>query len=100
MPSSWKGMHFLLCISLDESFILNPNDLSIQRQVLEKTLRILFETHDVSAVKSYICKQFTKVLSGRANIQDLIFAKEFRGINGYKPGACVPSLELTRYEKF
>lgn len=68
---------------------------------MEKTLRILFETCDVSAVKRYICKQFTKVLSGRANVQDLIFAKEFRGVNGYKPGACVPSLELTRfvYEK-
>lgn len=65
--------------------------------MLEKTLRILFETCDVSAVKRYVCRQFTKILSGRANIQDLIFAKEFRGINGYKPGACVPSLELTRY---
>lgn len=65
--------------------------------MLEKTLRILFETCDVSAVKRYVCRQFTKIMSGRANIQDLIFAKEFRGINGYKPGACVPSLELTRY---
>lgn len=64
--------------------------------MLEKTLRILFETCDVSAVKQYICRQFTKILSGRANIQDLIFSKEFRGTNGYKPGACVPSLELTR----
>ncbi|XP_055316014.1 DNA polymerase zeta catalytic subunit isoform X2 [Sitodiplosis mosellana] len=65
-------------------------------KILEKTLRILFETCDVSTVKRYICKQFTKILSGRANVQDLIFAKEFRGVNGYKPGACVPSLELTR----
>lgn len=67
-------------------------------KILEKTLRILFETCDVSAVKRYVCKQFTKILSGRANVQDLIFAKEFRGVNGYKPGACVPSLELTRYK--
>lgn len=64
--------------------------------MLEKTLRILFETCDVSIVKRYICRQFTKILSGNANIQDLIFAKEFRGVNGYKPGACVPALELTR----
>lgn len=66
--------------------------------MLEKTLRILFETCDMSAVKAFICKQFVKVLSGRMNVQDLIFAKEFRGVGGYKPGACVPSLELTRYE--
>lgn len=65
--------------------------------MLEKTLHMLFETCDVSAVKQYICRQFTKILSGRANVQDLVFAKEFRGIRGYKPGACVPSLELTRY---
>lgn len=65
-------------------------------QILEKTLRILFESCDVSAVKRYICRQFAKILSGRANIQDLVFAKEFRGLNGYKPGACVPALELTR----
>lgn len=64
--------------------------------MLEKSLRILFETCDVSSVKRYVCRQFTKILSGRANIQDLIYAKEFRGINGYKPGACVPALEMTR----
>lgn len=66
-------------------------------KMLEKTLKILFETRDVSAIKTYVCRQFSKILSGRANIQDLIFAKEFRGIKGYKPGACVPALELTRY---
>lgn len=65
-------------------------------QMLEKTLKLLFETLDVSIVKKYICRQFSKILSGRANIQDLIFAKEFRGIDGYKPNACVPALELTR----
>ncbi|XP_011292459.1 DNA polymerase zeta catalytic subunit [Musca domestica] len=65
-------------------------------KMLEKVLRILFETADVSQVKQYVCRQFTKLLSGRANIQDLIFAKEFRGMNGYKANACVPALELTR----
>ena len=64
--------------------------------MLEKTLKILFDTSDVSIVKRYICRQFTKILTGRANVQDLVFAKEFRGIKGYKPGACVPALELTR----
>ncbi|XP_073844954.1 DNA polymerase zeta catalytic subunit [Musca autumnalis] len=65
-------------------------------KMLEKVLRILFETADVSQVKQYVCRQFTKLLSGRANLQDLIFAKEFRGMNGYKANACVPALELTR----
>ncbi|XP_017025136.1 DNA polymerase zeta catalytic subunit isoform X1 [Drosophila kikkawai] len=65
-------------------------------KMLEKVLRMLFETQDVSQIKQYVCRQFTKLLSGRANLQDLIFAKEFRGLNGYKPTACVPALALTR----
>lgn len=65
-------------------------------KILEKIIRILFETRDVSIVKTFLNRQFTKILTGRINIQDLIFAKEFRGIGGYKPAACVPSLELAR----
>lgn len=37
-----------------------------------------------------------KVLDGRASMQDLTFAKEYRGSGSYRPGACVPALELTR----
>lgn len=68
-------------------------------KMLEKVLRILFETTDVSQIKQYVCRQFSKLLAGRANLQDLIFAKEFRGLKGYKPTACVPALELTRFVK-
>lgn len=64
--------------------------------MLEKTLKLLFGSLDVSNIKMYINRQLDKILSGRANIHDLIFAKEFRGIDGYKPNACVPALELTR----
>jgi DNA polymerase zeta len=70
---------------------------SVCLQVLEKSLRLLFETQDVSLVKQYVTKQFQKILMGRVNLQDLVFAKEFRGFKGYKPGACVPALELARY---
>jgi DNA polymerase zeta len=41
-------------------------------------------------------RQLDKILTGRVSIQDLIFAKEFRGMKGYKPTACVPALELTK----
>lgn len=50
----------------------------------------------MSLVKSYVCQQFTKLLQGRINMQDLIFAREYRGMSGYRPGACVPALELAR----
>ncbi|XP_050510996.1 DNA polymerase zeta catalytic subunit isoform X2 [Diabrotica virgifera virgifera] len=65
-------------------------------KMLEKCLRILFETKDVSLVKKYVLKQFNKIIAGRVSIQDLTFAKEYRGAAGYRPGACVPALELTR----
>jgi len=65
-------------------------------KLLEKAIRIIFETNDVSQVKSYVQSQFKKIISGDLSLQDLTFAKEFRGFNGYRPTACVPALELTK----
>ena len=65
-------------------------------QILEKSLRTLFETRDLSLVKKYVQRQSSKLMEGRASIQDFTFAKEYRGMKSYKPGACVPALELTR----
>ncbi|VVC26026.1 Hypothetical protein CINCED_3A006758 [Cinara cedri] len=65
-------------------------------KILEKSLCILFETNNIQAVKTYIDKQFKKILKGNVNLQDFLFAKEYRGRNGYKPGACVPALELAK----
>lgn len=64
--------------------------------MLEKCLRLLFETKDVSLVKQYVLRQFNKIVTGRVSLQDLTFAKEYRGAAGYRPGACVPALELCR----
>lgn len=47
-------------------------------------------------MKLYVTRQFDKILRRKISIQDLIFAKEFRGLQGYKASACVPALELTR----
>ena len=65
-------------------------------KVLEKALRLLFESRDVSLVKSYVQQQFRKVLGGKVNLRDLTFAKEYRGREYYRPGASVPALELTK----
>ncbi|KAG5327593.1 REV3L polymerase, partial [Pseudoatta argentina] len=65
-------------------------------KILEKALKILFETKDVSLVKQYVIRQFDKIFQRRVSILDLTFAKEFRGMRGYKTNACVPALELTR----
>ncbi|XP_013401408.1 uncharacterized protein LOC106167234 [Lingula anatina] len=65
-------------------------------KILERSIKILFTTRDVSQVKQYVQKQCVKVMEGKASMQDLIFAKEYRGKAGYKPMACVPALELSK----
>ncbi|KAL1457720.1 hypothetical protein WDU94_007916 [Cyamophila willieti] len=65
-------------------------------KILKKSLCLLFETKDLSVVKHYVEKQFSKIISGRISVQDMTFAKEYRGQAGYKPGACVPALSLAR----
>ena len=65
--------------------------------MLERSIKILFQTRDVSQVKSYVQHQCQKLMEGTASLQDCVFAKEFRGMSGYKPGACVPALEIAKY---
>ncbi|KAL1131908.1 hypothetical protein AAG570_011519, partial [Ranatra chinensis] len=65
-------------------------------KVLEKSLKILFETYDVSKVKDYVSRQMIKLVSGKLSIQELTFAREYRGLSSYKPGACVPALKLAK----
>ncbi|XP_067429067.1 DNA polymerase zeta catalytic subunit isoform X1 [Thunnus thynnus] len=65
-------------------------------KILERSIKLLFETRDISQVKQFVQRQCLKVLDGRASMQDLTFAKEYRGSSSYRPGACVPALELTR----
>ncbi|XP_038059014.1 DNA polymerase zeta catalytic subunit-like [Patiria miniata] len=65
-------------------------------KILERALKILFTTRDVSQIKQYVQKQFQKILDGQATMQDLVFAKEYRGKHTYRPGACVPALEISR----
>ncbi|XP_075718396.1 DNA polymerase zeta catalytic subunit [Rhinoderma darwinii] len=65
-------------------------------KMLERSIKLLFETRDISQIKQYVQRQCIKLLEGKASMQDLIFAKEYRGSFAYRPGACVPALELTR----
>uniref|UniRef100_A0A8R7PAS2 DNA polymerase n=2 Tax=Triticum urartu TaxID=4572 RepID=A0A8R7PAS2_TRIUA len=47
-------------------------------KMLERSLRIMFEEQDLVKVKSYVERQWTRILSGKVSIQDFIFAKEVR----------------------
>ncbi|RWS22938.1 DNA polymerase zeta catalytic subunit-like protein, partial [Leptotrombidium deliense] len=64
-------------------------------KILEKSLKILFTTFDTAEVKLYVQRQFQKILNGRiSNLQDFVFAKEYRGRENYAPNACVPALQI------
>ncbi|ABN64589.2 DNA polymerase zeta, partial [Scheffersomyces stipitis CBS 6054] len=49
-----------------------------QQKIVEKSLRILFETKNLSRVKEYVQKQFHKISINKVSVIDFCFAKEVR----------------------
>ncbi|CAN0914193.1 DNA polymerase zeta catalytic subunit [Linum grandiflorum] len=47
-------------------------------KMMEQSIRLFFEQQDISAVKAYLYRQWTRMLAGRVSLQDFIFAKEVR----------------------
>ncbi|KAF8760569.1 hypothetical protein HU200_010040 [Digitaria exilis] len=47
-------------------------------KILERSIRIMFEQQDLTKVRSYLERQWTRILSGKVSVQDFIFAKEVR----------------------
>jgi DNA polymerase zeta len=47
-------------------------------KTMERSLRLLFATHDLGVVRKYLERQWTKVLAGRMSVADAVFAKEVR----------------------
>ncbi|POS79610.1 DNA polymerase zeta subunit [Diaporthe helianthi] len=49
-----------------------------EQKMEEKALKILFETADLSQIKSYFQSQCDKIMRGQVSVQDFCFAKEVR----------------------
>lgn len=49
-----------------------------EQKIEEKTLRMLFETANLSQIKEYFQKQCEKIMRGAVSVQDFCFAKEVR----------------------
>ncbi|XP_050223350.1 DNA polymerase zeta catalytic subunit [Mercurialis annua] len=45
-------------------------------KIMEQSLRLFFEHQNISEIKGYLQRQWTRILSGRVSLQDFIFAKE------------------------
>ncbi|KAF9605351.1 hypothetical protein IFM89_016486 [Coptis chinensis] len=47
-------------------------------KTMEQSLRLFFEHQDISKVKAYLQRQWTRILAGRVSLHDFVFAKEVR----------------------
>lgn len=61
-----------------------------QQKIVEKALRILFTTKDLSKVKNYVQSEFLKIINKKVTIQDFCFAKEVR-VGSYKDERYAPA---------
>lgn len=66
----------------------------IVSKILQQSLKLLFETKDVTRVRHYVQFECEKILTNRLNLLDFIFAKEYRGKGRYHPSAPVPALRI------
>ncbi|KAL3516081.1 hypothetical protein ACH5RR_022983 [Cinchona calisaya] len=47
-------------------------------KTMEQSLRLYFEHQDIDKVKTYLLRQWTRIVSSRVSLQDFVFAKEVR----------------------
>ncbi|KAI5846317.1 DNA polymerase zeta catalytic subunit [Morchella snyderi] len=59
------------------------------QKMVEKSLKILFRSSDLSQVKSYVTRQWTKIMKGDISIQDFTIAKEVK-LGNYAEGIAPP----------
>lgn len=60
-------------------------------KTMEKSLRLFFEHQDIFKVKVYLQHQWTRIIAGKASIQDFVFAKEVRlGTYSTKASSLLP----------
>jgi len=60
------------------------------RKMLERCLRTLFETNDISRVKRYAQRQWRRIIADRISLSDFVFRQEVR-LGSYKPGHLPPA---------
>ena len=66
------------------------------QKIMDKSLRLLFTHKDLSQVKDYLIRQWSKIIQGQVDFKDFIFAKEVKyGMyRSMPPGAIVVERRL------
>ena len=62
-------------------------------KTVERSLRLLFATRDLSRVKAYLLRQWARIYGGRLSVADATYAKEVR-MGTYAEGRLVPASAL------
>lgn len=68
---------------------IRRDGIPAQQKMVEKTIRLLFETKNLSLIKKYTMEQFYKILINKVSIKDFCFAKGVR-FGTYKNEAHLP----------
>ncbi|GMF15127.1 unnamed protein product [[Candida] boidinii] len=68
---------------------IRRDGIPAQQKIVEKCIRILFDTNDLSQVRDYVENQFIKIMKGKVSIQDFCFGKEVR-LGTYKSAQSAP----------
>ena len=62
---------------------------------MERSLKILFEKKSIDEIRPYLERVFYKVIHENGeNLHQYIFAKQYRGVLGYRPRTYIPSMEI------
>lgn len=59
-------------------------------KVLQRSLNLLFETRNISLIREFCQRQFTRILANRVSVQDFMFAREVR-LGSYKAATVPPA---------
>ncbi|KAK9480049.1 hypothetical protein V1514DRAFT_326278 [Lipomyces japonicus] len=69
-----------------------------EQKIEEKILKILFETADLSAVKTYFQEQCLKIMRGKVSVQDFCFSKQVK-LGSYSERGTLPPAAMVSVKK-
>lgn len=63
----------------------------VVQKMMAKSVRMLFQDPDLSAIKAYVQRQFVKIQRGQCSMEDFIFSKKVRHLSDYSDANKIPA---------
>ena len=75
---------------------IRRDTIGLVKTVMERSLKILFEKKSIDDIRPYLERIFYRVIHENGeNLHQYIFAKQYRGVLGYRPRTYIPSMEIS-----